>query len=246
MSLESSFVSPLTTFQTVFPEASHSKVGWLEKSKRIWRATHNTVEFFERDTGCSLYCWEYKQSKSATIFNVCECVTPHGRIYYLVTIQLASSNLVCLMEFNRLIKVIELPFTICCVCFFNHSTALPRSPLSSFHGIMVCGCHGGHVIAMDLQLDVGMEKSINVYKKIVHSSIREILPKDSPKVARQQLLKDGIHAYFNLNSKTISYFLICLAPELAMTANHYLHIHMHNIIGHGLIYTYFTYISLYF
>lgn len=201
MSLESNFVSCLTSFQTSFPEASNSKVGWLEKSGRIWRATQNTVEFFERDTGYSQYCWEYKPSKSAVICNVCECETPRGRIYYLLAIRLTSSSLVCLLEFNRLIKVIELPVDIGCMCFFNYSAALTYSALGSFHGIIALGCHGGHVITMDLQLDVGMNKSLDVYKTLVHASIRELLPRDSPKVARQQLLKDGIHVYFNLNSK---------------------------------------------
>ena len=191
-------MSSLTNFQTYFPEATNSKVGWLEKSGRIWRATQNTVEFFERDTGYSLYCWEYKPSKSATICDVCECVTSRGRIYYLVIVHLTSSNLVCLLEFNRLIKVIELPVKITCTSFFNHSAALSHSPLGSFRGIIAFGCHGGHVITMDLQLDVGMEKS---FKTFIPSSIKEILPRDSPKVARQQLLRDGIHVFFNLNSK---------------------------------------------
>ena len=201
MSLDSVFVSSLTNFQTYFPEAANSKVGWLEKSGRIWRATQNTVEFFERDTGHSLYCWEYKPSKAATICNVCECETTRRKIYYLIIVHLASSSVVCLLEFNRLIKVIELPVKITCTSFFNHSAALIHSPLASFRGIVVFGCYGGGVYTMDLQLDVGMEKSLNIVKTFVPSSIREIFPRDSPKVARQQLLRNGIHVFFNLNSK---------------------------------------------
>ena len=205
MSLESIFVSSLTNFQTCFPEAADSKVGWLEKSGRIWRATQNIVEFFERDTGYSLYCWEYKPSKSATICNVCECVTTRGKIYYLTIVHLTSSSLVCLLEFNRLIKVIELPVKITCISFFNHSTSLTHLPLGSFHGILAFGCHGGQVFTMDLQLDIAMEKS---FKTFVPSPIKEILPKDSSKVARQ-LLRDGIHVIFNLNSKKPYNYLEC-------------------------------------
>lgn len=201
MSLESISLSPLTNFQTYFPEASHSKVGWLEKSGRIWRATQNIVEFFERDTGHSLYCWEYKPSKAATICNVCECETTRGKVYYLIVVQLTSHSLVCLLEFNRIVKLIELPVNISSLCFFNHSAALAHSILSPFYGIITFGCHGGRVITMDLQLDTDMDKSLNIHKKLVHSTTREITTRDSPKVARQQLLRDRIHIYFNLNSK---------------------------------------------
>ena len=204
MSLEaisvSPTLSPLTKFQTCFPAAAHSTVGWLEKSGRIWRATQNTVEFFERDTGYLVYCWEYKPSKFATICNVCECVATRRRIYYLVTIQLTSGTLVCLLDFNRLIKVIELPVNVASVCFINNSTSLTRSPFNSFHGISVFGCHGGHVIMLDLQLNVGMDKSLNVYKTLVHASTQEIASKDALKFAHR-FAKDGKHAFFNLNSK---------------------------------------------
>lgn len=204
MSLEAISVapslSPLTNFQTCFPEAAHSTVGWLEKSGRTWRATQNTVEFFERDTGYLVYSWEYKPSKFASICNVCECVATRRKIYYLVTIQLTSGTLVCLLEFNRLIKVIELPMNVASVCFINNSTTLPRSPFNSFHGIAVFGCHGGHVIMLDLQLNVGMDKSLNIYKTFEHSSIQDITSKDALKFAHQ-FAKDDKHAFFNLNSK---------------------------------------------
>ena len=215
MSLESISVSPalspLTNFQTCFPEVAHSTVGWLEKSGRIWRATQNTVEFFERDTGYSVYCWEYKPSKFATISNVCEFVTSRKRIYYLVTIQLTSGSLVCVLEFNRLIKVIELAVNVASVCFIN-SIALIRSPLNSFHGMAVLGCHGGYVIMLDLQLNVGMDKSLNIYKTLVHASTQEISSKDSLKLAHQ-FAKDGVHGFFNLNSKAIyggHHFFLCV------------------------------------
>jgi len=191
----------VTNFQTSFPDSSNSKVGWLEKSGRIWRATQNVVEFFERDTGYSLYSWEYKASKSATIWSVHECETTHEKICYLIAIQLAGSSLVCLLEFNRVIKMIEVPMKVTSLCFFNNPSAMAYSALSSFRGIIVLGCHGGDVLTMDLQLDVGMSKSIDVCKK--YSPIREISSRDSPKVARQQLLKDGIHVFFNLNSKEL-------------------------------------------
>ena len=223
MASESALVSSSTYFQAFFPEEANSKVGWLEKSGRIWKATENAVEFFDNKTGQSLYSWSYKPSKSATIWNVCECETTRGKIYYLIIIHLPSSSLVCLLEFNRLIKMIELPVKISCTCFFNHSASVTHSPFASFHGIVVLGCHGGSAITMDLQFDIGMEKSLNIYKTIAPSSIREILPRDSPKAARQQLLRNGIHVFFNLNSKNqfVSYirtvaimFISCISKAL--------------------------------
>ena len=233
MSSESAFVSSLTYFQTCFPEAANSKVGWLEKSGRIWRATQNTVEFLDNKTGHSLHSWSYEPSKSATIWDVCECETTRGRIYYLIIIHLASSNLVCLLEFNRLIKVIELPVKISCACFFNHSASVTHSPLASFHGIGVLGCHGGSAITMDLQFDVGMKKSLNIYKTTAPSSIREIMPRDSPKVARQQLLRDGIHVFFNLNSKEQLFFLtIAVAMICILSSTFYAHSGLETAVTH--------------
>lgn len=202
MSLQPFFVSSVTSFQTHFPEDVDCKVGWLEKTGRIWRATQNIVEFFECDTGHSLYTWEYTPSKYAIIQNVCECETSVRKIYYLLTIRLTSSSVVCLLEFNRLIKAIELPVKIASQCYFNYSTGLTYSTaLSSFNGIVVLGCYGGHVLTMDLQLDVAMENSID--DEFTHASLQEINPSDSPKVTRQQLLKEGIHVCFDLNSKLL-------------------------------------------
>jgi len=205
---EAFYASPMIGFQTWYLDSEHSSVGWLEKSKRIWKATQNVVEFFNRDTGQVVYYWEYKRAKSAIIYNVCECEDEHGKIYYLTVIHSGNSSLVCLLDFNRLVKIIELPVKITAMCDSSGAATLSAySLLSAFHGVASFGCSGGLVLMVDMQMDVNMNKCLDE-KSCNPVSLREINPKDSPKVARQQLLKSGVHVFYNLSSKKESAVLL--------------------------------------
>ena len=210
---EAFYASPMIGFQTWYLDSEHSRVGWLEKSKRIWKATQNVVEFFNRDTGQVAYYWEYKRAKSAIIYNVCECEDEHGKIYYLTVIHSGNSSLVCLLDFNRLVKIIELPVKITAMCDSSGAATLSAySLLSAFHGVASFGCSGGLVLMVDIQMDINMNKCLDE-KSCNPVSLREINPKDSPKVARQQLLKNGVHVFYNLNSKKESILLFCYSVQ---------------------------------
>ncbi|XP_065890104.1 protein ELYS-like isoform X2 [Dysidea avara] len=196
---EAFHVSPMIGFQTWYLDNEHSSVGWLEKSKRIWKATQNVVEFFNRDTGQVAYYWEYKRTKSAVICDVCEVEDEHGKIYYLTVIHSGNSSVVCLLNFNRLVKIIELPVKITAMCNTSGAATLSAySLMSAFHGVASFGCSGGFVLMVDMQMDINMKKCLDE-KICTPVSLREINPKDSPKVARRQLLKSGVHVYYNLN-----------------------------------------------
>ena len=194
-------VTPMIGFQTWYPDSQNSSVGWLEKSKKIWRATQNVVEFIDRDTGQVAYYWEYKRSKSAVINDVCECEDEQGKIYYLTVIHSGNSSVVCLLDYNRLVKIIELPAKITAMCNSSGAATLSAySLLSAFHGVASFGCSGGHTFMVDLQMDINMNKCLDE-KSCTPVALREINPKDSPKVARKHLLKSGVHVFYSLSSK---------------------------------------------